>query len=83
MNYLPPRKMSHETTKAKDVTEAIVRAMDKAAEVEATHVFIIFYSCKKETQDYRMDYISNDVVTIETANWMIDKAKRFLLRDED
>lgn len=65
-----------------DVTDVLIRSTEKASEDNATHVMVILYT-KKEPTGYTLHVDSNDAVTIETANWLCDKVKDWLIRETD
>lgn len=65
-----------------DVTDVLIRSTEKASEDNTTHVMVILYT-KKEEGGYTLHVDSNDAVTVETANWLCDKVKDWLIRESD
>lgn len=62
-----------------DVTETLIKATEKAGEMEATDVLVILYN---RTEDVaKMNAICSDGVTIEMSNWMCDKLKNWMLNE--
>jgi hypothetical protein len=59
------------------VTDALIQSTEE--QDDATHVLIILYA--KREDSYGLKVNSNDDMTIETANWLCDKVKEWLLRD--
>jgi hypothetical protein len=69
--------------RAGDVTETLVRATEKVSEMNPTHAMVLLYSCPPElTAPAKLKVICSDAVTIETANWMLDQGKNFLLNGD-
>jgi hypothetical protein len=74
--------MSETRFKQGDVTETLVKSAERAGEVSATHAIVLLYSWHPETEIFRLIVVCSDDVTAETANWMLDKAKCFLLAED-
>jgi hypothetical protein len=58
-----------------------MRAVEKASEIEPTHVLVVLYNMKDNNGSYDMACVSNSSMTVETANWLADKLKEWLLRE--
>jgi hypothetical protein len=65
-----------------DVTDTLIKATEKASEMEATDALVLLYYRPPGTENYRLKMVGSNEVTIETANWLLDKAKYFLLYEE-
>jgi hypothetical protein len=62
------------------VTDTLVRAAETQA--DATHVLVILYS-KREDGSYGLNVDSNEDMTVETANWLCDKVKAWLIQQPE
>jgi hypothetical protein len=60
-----------------DVTETLIKATEQVSEQETSDVVVILYN--RNSDPVKMRCVCSDGVTIETANWMLDKAKAFLI----
>jgi hypothetical protein len=67
--------------KAGDVTETLIHATEKASEMETTDVLVLLYKRTPDSDGFRLKIVCSDDVTIECANWLLDKAKMFLLNE--
>jgi hypothetical protein len=81
--------MSRFLTKG-DVTDTLIRATEKASGNGTTHVMVILYTQANGAEDkpgdlakYTLSVDSSENVTIECANWLCDKVKSWLLREEE
>lgn len=72
--------MSDAILKKGTVTDALIRSTEE--QYDATDVLIILYS-KREDGSYRLHCNSNEEMTVETANWLCDKVKDWLIRESD
>jgi len=62
------------------VTDTLIRSTEDQG--DATHVLVILYS-KREDGSYHLNVDSNEDMTIETANWLCDKVKVWLLQETE
>jgi hypothetical protein len=62
------------------VTDTLIRATEDQG--DATHVLVILYS-KREGGSYGLNVDSNADMTVETANWLCDKVKAWLIQEVD
>ena len=74
--------MSETRLKQGDVTETLIKATEAAAEMNATDVLVLLYRREEGSDDFHIKMIGSDEVTVETANWLLDKAKHFLISEE-
>jgi hypothetical protein len=65
-----------------DVTDTLIKATEKASEMEATDALVLLYYKAPGTEACKLKVVCSNEVTIETANWLLDKAKYFLLYEE-
>ncbi|HXP82592.1 MAG TPA: hypothetical protein VN976_22020 [Verrucomicrobiae bacterium] len=65
-----------------DVTETLIKATELVSEVHPTDVLVILYGREKDTDSCFIKMIGSNEVTIETANWLLDKAKNFLIAED-
>jgi hypothetical protein len=64
-----------------DVTETLVKATEMVSDFDPTHVMVVLYHAPKDAKQYKIRCVCSDEITIETANWMLDKMKNFLIRE--
>lgn len=74
--------MNNTRFKSGDVTETLVKATEFASELNATDALVILYSRPADSAGYHLRYVCSDNITIETANWLLDKMKDRLIREE-
>jgi hypothetical protein len=60
------------------VTDTLIRSTEDQG--DATHVLVILYT-KKENGGYGLNVDSNEDMTVETANWLCDKVKAWLIQE--
>lgn len=65
-----------------DVTETLVTATERASEMDATDVLVILYKRPPESSDCFIKTVYSENLTIETANWLLDKIKDRLIRED-
>lgn len=63
--------------KSGSVTDTLIRATEE--QHDATHVLVVLYAKREEGYGLHVD--SNDDMTVETANWLCDKVKAWLLQE--
>lgn len=67
-----------EMIKKGTVTDTLIRATEH--QEDATDVLVILYT-KKENGGYGLHVDSNEEMTVETANWLCDKVKSWLIQE--
>ena len=72
--------MSDLILKKGTVTDTLIRATEE--QHDANYVLIVLYS-KREDGSFNLHVDSNQEMTVETANWLCDKVKDWLIREGD
>jgi hypothetical protein len=74
--------MSESRLKQGDVTSTLIKVTEAVAEMNATDVLVLLYR-RLDAEGFHLKVIGSDEVTVETANWLLDKAKHFLISEDD
>jgi len=72
-----------ENEAAGDVTGTLVRAAEKASELNAQYALVILYNTRDgdQVRTYDISTLATENMTVETANWLCDKVKDWLIAE--